>query len=86
LQHSENPYPIINVPMGNVFGLPVGMSFVGTAFSEPKLIKLASGFEAAANARIKPQFLPTLPADQAPPHGKGRKPKPPRPRPLAMRI
>ncbi len=79
-------YPIINVPMGNVFGLPVGMSFVGTAFSEPKLIKLASGFEAATKARIKPQFLPTLPTDQAAPGRKGRKPKPPRPRPLAMRI
>jgi amidase len=54
-------YPIINVPSGNVFGLPVGISFMGTAFSEPKLIKLASGFEAVTNARIKPQLFPTLP-------------------------
>jgi amidase len=79
-------YPIINVPMGNIFGLPVGMSFVGTAFSEPKLIKLASGFEAATKARIKPQFLPTLPTDQAPPSRKGKGPKATRPRPMAMRI
>ncbi len=54
-------YPIINVPMGNVFGLPVGLSFIGTAFSEPTLIALGSGFEHEANARIVPQLFPTLP-------------------------
>jgi len=54
-------YPIINVPMGNSFGLPLGISFISTAFSEPTLIKLASGFEHAVNARIVPQFFPTLP-------------------------
>jgi amidase len=58
-------YPIINVPMGNVFGLPVGISFMGPAFSEPKLIAAASGFEAATKARILPQFLQTLPLEQA---------------------
>ena len=61
-------YPAINVPMGNSFGLPVGITFTGTAFSEPTLIKLASGFEHIIQARIVPQFLPTLhasrPADQ----------------------
>src|SRR5438128_3624448 len=36
-------YPIVNVPMGDVFGLPVGLSFIGTAFSEPTLIRLAAG-------------------------------------------
>jgi amidase len=80
-------YPIINVPMGNVFGLPVGVSFVGTAFSEPKLITLASGFEAASKSRIVPQFLATLPAD--PPGGHrvtGRAAKLARARPLAFRI
>jgi hypothetical protein len=41
------------------------MSFMGTAFSEPTLIRLASGFEAAVNARRPPQFLPTLPLDTA---------------------
>src|SRR5205807_9833556 len=54
-------YPIINVPMGFVFGVPVGISFMGTAFSEPMLITLASGFEAATHARREPQFLSTLP-------------------------
>jgi len=54
-------YPNINVPMGLTFGVPVGMSFFSTAFSEPTLIKLASGFEAVTHARQKPEFLTTLP-------------------------
>jgi len=54
-------YPIINVPMGMTFGVPVGISFMGTAFSEPKLIALASGFEAVTHARQQPTFLATLP-------------------------
>jgi amidase len=54
-------YPNINVPAGEVFGLPVGISFFGRAWSEPTLIKIAYGFEQAVKARRKPQFLPTLP-------------------------
>ena len=49
-------YPIIQVPAGNVLGMPIGISFLGTAFSEPTLIKLASGFEAVAHARTQPTF------------------------------
>src|SRR2546426_111726 len=56
-------YPIIHVPMGFVFGVPVGISFMGTAFSEPMLITLASGFEHVTQARRTPQFLRTLPFD-----------------------
>jgi amidase len=56
-------YPLINAPAGEAFGLPVGITFMGTAFSEPKLIKLASGYEQATRARRKPSFLPTLPLD-----------------------
>jgi amidase len=44
-----------------VLGVPVGISFIGTAFSEPTLIKLASGFEAATHARVAPTFAPSLP-------------------------
>jgi amidase len=57
-------YPLINVPAGFVFGLPVGVSFMAGAFSEPTLIKIASGFEAATRARRPPEFLPTLPTDE----------------------
>jgi amidase len=54
-------YPIVNVTAGFTFGMPVGISFMGTAFSEAKLIKLASGFEHATQARRKPTFQPTVP-------------------------
>jgi amidase len=51
-------YPAINVPAGFSFGLPVGITFMGTAWSEPTLIKLASGFEAVTKARKPPKFIP----------------------------
>jgi amidase len=57
-------YPIVQVPAGIVFGAPLGISFFGTAFSEPILIKLASGFEAATRVRAHnvPTFADTGPA------------------------
>jgi amidase len=57
-------YPIVQVPAGLVHGTPLGISFFGTAFSEPTLIKLASGFEAATQVRAHnpPQFLDNTPA------------------------
>ena len=54
-------YPIVVVPMGFSFGLPLGLSIMGTAFSEPTLIKIASGFEHASQARRAPKFFATLP-------------------------
>jgi amidase len=58
-------YPIVQVPAGVAFGVPLGISFFGTAFSEPTLIKLASGFEAATQIRAKnlPTFAPTIPSN-----------------------
>lgn len=52
-------YPHITVPAGYVFGLPIGLSFIGGAYSEPKLIGLAYAFEQATKVRRRPQFLPT---------------------------
>jgi amidase len=49
-------YPIVQVPAADVLGMPMGISFLGTAFSEPTLIKLASGFEAVTHARFQPTF------------------------------
>jgi amidase len=45
--------------MGFVRGLPVGLSFVGRAWSEPTLLKLAYAFEQTSPARRKPTFAPT---------------------------
>ena len=49
-------YPNITIPMGNIHGLPVGLSFFGRAWSEPTLIEIAYGFEQKSNARIVPTF------------------------------
>ena len=75
-------YPIVQVPAGIVFGTPLGISFFGTAFSEPTLIKLASGFEAVTQARAHnlPTFAATVPFSNiqgttpTPVHGKGPPP------------
>ena len=69
-------YPIVQVPAGIVFGAPLGISFFGTAFSEPTLIKLASGFEAVTHVRAHnpPTFADTVP-DR---HIQGTKLHPPR--------
>src|SRR5579864_5733921 len=71
-------YPIVQVPAGfpklcaapsqptncTQYGVPLGISFFGTAFSEPTLIKLASGFEAATQVRAHnlPTFALTAPS------------------------
>jgi len=54
-------YPHVTVPMGQVRGLPVGVSFVGRAWSEATLLKLAFAFEQASPARRKPTFEETVP-------------------------
>jgi amidase len=53
-------YPHITIPAGNVMGLPVGLSFFGSAYSEPTLIKLAYSFEQLTRARKTPKFLVSL--------------------------
>lgn len=49
-------YPHITVPGGVVYDLPVGLSFFGLAYSEPKLIGIAYAYEQASKKRKKPSF------------------------------
>ena len=51
-------YPNVNVVAGYSYGMPVGISFFGRAWSEPVLIKLAYAFEQATKFRKAPKFLP----------------------------
>jgi amidase len=70
LFHTSGPsavagYPAVCVVAGNVSGLPVGLSFLGPAWSEPALIALAYAFEQAAPPRLVPGHHPAGgPADQ----------------------
>ncbi|HEY7639743.1 MAG TPA: amidase [Steroidobacteraceae bacterium] len=56
-------YPLVTVTMGFAFDLPVGMTFMASGWSEPTLIRLASGFEAAADVRRRPRFIRTFNPD-----------------------
>jgi len=56
-------YPHITVPAGQAFGLPIGVSFIGRAWSEPVLLKLAYAYEQGTKRRAPPTFAPTAPLD-----------------------
>jgi amidase len=52
--------PSLTVPMGDARGLPLGLTFMGRAYSEGELIAIAHAFEQATKARTRPTFKPTL--------------------------
>jgi amidase len=59
-------YPHLTVPMGLVGGLPVGLSFIGPAWSDKALIDAGYAYEQQARARRAPLYLPTVKADLGP--------------------
>jgi amidase len=54
-------YPAITVPMGYALGLPLGLTFMGKAWSEATLLTLAYAYEQATKVRVAPRYLPTAP-------------------------
>jgi len=59
-------YPDITVPAGHDAGLPIGITFIGGRWDEPKLLGLAYDYEQATHVRVPPQFLPTIGGDLFP--------------------
>jgi amidase len=53
-------YPDITVPAAHDAGLPIGITFFGTRWDEPKLIGLAYAYEQATHVRVPPQFIPSI--------------------------
>ena len=64
-------WPAISLPFGTVSGLPVGVSFVGPRWSEPRLLALAYALEQSTRARRLPALLPTITAPRPGP-GQGK--------------
>ncbi len=53
-------YPNITLPMGEIDGLPVGISFFGREWSEPVLLEIAYAFEQGTKHRRVPDFLNSI--------------------------
>jgi amidase len=51
-------YPAVTVPCGFAYGLPIGLTFMGTAWSDARLLSLAYAFERVGGGREKPTFTP----------------------------
>ena len=55
-------YPHLTVPMGSVMGLPVGLSFIGPAWSEARILSYGFAYEQAARIKLQPAFVPAIEA------------------------
>src|SRR5437764_13724218 len=52
--------PDVTVPTGYDAGLPLGITFIGRRWAEPKLLGLAYDYQQATHIRVPPQFIPTI--------------------------
>jgi amidase len=55
-------YPHLTVPMGMIEGLPLGISFVGTAWDDERVLQAGYAYEQASKARMEPTFKPSIEA------------------------
>jgi amidase len=53
-------YPHLTVPMGQVRGLPVGLSFIGTKWDDARILALGYAYEQASHKLVEPRFLPSI--------------------------
>jgi amidase len=53
-------YPHLTVPMGNVKGLPVGLSFIGAAWSDAEILRFGHAYEQRSKRISAPSFRPTV--------------------------
>ena len=55
-------YPHLTVPMGAIEGLPLGISFIGTAWDDERVLQAGYDYEQASKARVEPAFKPSIEA------------------------
>jgi amidase len=53
-------YPHLTVPMGEVRGLPVGLSFIGAKWDDARILALGYAYEQASHRRVEPRYLPSI--------------------------
>jgi amidase len=58
-------YPHLTVPMGQVRGLPVGLSFIGPKWSDATILSLGFAYEQASRQLAPPAFLDSVEASGA---------------------
>jgi amidase len=68
-------YPHLTVPMGQIRGLPIGLSFIGPKWSDALILSLGYAYEQASRKRIEPRFLPSVEeSDDVAPHLRPHRP------------